>query len=170
MAPSLPVSSVGVLPALAFGGAVLAVMLWILRALRVSADAAIPHRSQGRVRMILVPVAGDTGSQRRVELACRLAEEQWAMLLLVYVIEVPWTLPLDATLEQADREARAALGAAREIVERHHLPVQTVVRRARLAREGIAATARDHQADIVFSDPTSAEGRWHFWSHCRAER
>ena len=92
------------------------------------------------------------------------------MVLLVYVIEVPWTLPLDATLEQADQEARAALAAAREIVERHHLPVQTVVRRARLVREGIAATARDHQADIVFSDPTPAEGRWHSWLRRRAER
>jgi len=154
------VSAVGALLALAFTGAVL-VLLWGLRVYWVSADAIGPRQLLGGARVILVPITAAGDSQRRVELACRLAEEQHAALLLVYVIEVAWTLPLDAALDQEDQKARAALDAAREITARWHLPVRTVIRRARVARDGIAEAARYHHVDMVFREPDAREGRWH---------
>jgi K+-sensing histidine kinase KdpD len=156
------VSLAGALLALVFGGPLFGVMLWMLRGRRlVSADATRVQRSLEVARLILVSVTGSNHSQRAVESACRLAEEQHAAILLVYVIEVPWTLPLDATLKQADQEARAALEAAREVAARHRVPARTVVRRARMAKDGIAAAARDHQADLVITDPSSRVGRGH---------
>ena len=156
------VSLTGVLLALAFGGPLLWVMLRMFRVARpVPADAARARRPLDVARLILAPVTASNHSQRAVESACRLAEEQHAAILLVYVIEVPWTLPLDATLKQADQEARAAMEAAGEVAARHRVPVRTVVRRARMAKDGIAAAARDHEADLVFTDPGSRVGGGH---------
>jgi len=156
------VSLTGVLLALGFGGPLLGVMLWMFRGPRLAAaDATRAQRPRDMAHLILVPVTRFGPSQRGVESACRLAEEQHAAILLVYVIEVPWTLPLDATLKQAEQEARAALEAAREAAARHGVPVRTVVRRDRMAKDGIAAAARDHQADLVFSAPGSRVRRGH---------
>ncbi len=155
------VTIVGVLLALAFGGTPVVLIVRMLRAAGARANATEPARSAGRVRVLLVPVTGDSESRRRVELACEFADEQCAMVLLVYVIEVPWTLPLDATFERADREATAALEEAREEVEKRCLPVRTAIRRARIARDGIAEAARDHQTDLVFRVPASEKEQRH---------
>jgi hypothetical protein len=153
------VSLTGVLLALAFGVPLLGVMLRMFRVARpVPADAARARRPLDVARLILVPVTGSNHSQRAVESACRLAEEQHAAILLVYMIEVPWTLPLDATLKQADQEARGALEAAGEVAARHRVPVRTVVWRARMAKDGIAAAARDHEADLGLHGPGFAGG------------
>lgn len=153
------VTAFGAVLALAFGGTPIALLVRMLLLSRASADASQPDQMPGRMRLLLVPVKGDSESQRRVELASQSAKEQGARVLLVYVIEVPWTLPLDATLGQADGEARAALEEARLVVEQHRVPVRTVIRRARTARAGIAEAARDHRADLVFRAPRSRRGR-----------
>lgn len=149
----------GALLALVFAS-VLFAALWMLRTSQASAEAEGAGRSPDRASVILVPVTSSSESQRRVELACQLAREQRATLLLVYLIEVPWTLPLDATLEQADQEARAALETAREVAARHPVPVETVVQRTRVARDGIAAAAKRHQVDLVFDGRGPRERGW----------
>jgi len=100
-------------------------------------------------RLILVPTTGSDYSQRGVELACRLAQEQGAAILLVYVIEVPRTLELGTPLPNAEQEAREALKTGQQVVELHALPVRTIVQRARAAGDGIIAVAKDHHADLI---------------------
>ena len=160
------VSLAGVSLAIVFGGSMLALLLWMLRVPRpVSAGAAQARRSPEDSRVILVPVTRPGNAQRGVELAARLAKEQQAAILLVYVIEVPWTLPLGAKLEQADQEAQAALETAREVVARHHLPVRTIIKRAREVGAGITEAARDYEVDLVLTNPGSRErrGRLQWW-------
>jgi nucleotide-binding universal stress UspA family protein len=148
--PTFETSVAGIVIALVFGAALSTVMLWMFRVPRaVSADVAKARRSLDRARLILVPTTGSSYSQRGVELACRLAQEQGASILLVYVIEVPRTLPLSAPLARAEEEASSALDTATEVVALHSLPVRSVIHRARTAGDGIIAAATDHRADLI---------------------
>jgi nucleotide-binding universal stress UspA family protein len=150
MTGAIETSLPGILIALIFGASLGLLMLWMFRVPRpVPADVARARRSLDVARLILVPTTGAPYSQRGVELAARLAQEQQAAILLVYVIEVPRTLPLGAPLEEAEREARVALETGRAVVELHNLPVRTVVQRARTAGDGIISVARDHRADLI---------------------
>jgi len=163
MTPPVHVSPAGVLLALAFGGSLAWVMVWMFRGPRPArAEGAGPRRPLDTARLILVPVTGSGHSQPGVELASQLAEEQRAAVLLVYVIEVPLTLSLDVELEQADQQARAALAAAYEVVVRHHVPVHTVIRRDRGLGSGTVAVAKDYQADLIVIglDSGPEQRRW----------
>jgi len=143
-------SVAGVVIAVTFAAAMGAVMLWMFRVPRpMSAEVAKARRSLDVARVILVPTTGSRYSRRGVELASRLAQEQRAAILLVYVIEVPRTLPLEAPLEEAEQEAREVLETGKEVVALHGLPVSTVVHRARTAGDGIIAAAKDHRADLI---------------------
>ena len=76
--------------------------------------------------------------------------------MLAGVIEVPFTLSLNAPMVKAEQEVREVLDRAVAIVEPHKLPVRTQVERARVAAEGIARLARDEDADlIVIATPKS---------------
>ncbi|MFB3880717.1 MAG: universal stress protein [Armatimonadota bacterium] len=143
-------SVAGVIIAVAFVIAMSLLMWWMFRVPRpMAAEVAKARRSLDVARLILVPTTGQPYSQRAVELACRLAQEQRAEVLLVYVIEVPRTMDLGAALAPAEEEAKHALETGREIVTLHELPVRTLVQRARTAGDGIIAAAKAHNADLI---------------------
>ena len=162
MTGSVHISLAGVLIAATFAAAMAALMIWMFRVPRpVPAEVARARRSLDVARLILVPTTGVSYSQRGVELACRLAQEQGAEILLLYVIEVPRTLQLDAPLERAEQEGRAALETARAVVAMHGLAVHTRVWRAREASTGISEAAREYDADLIVLSigPRKAAGR-----------
>jgi nucleotide-binding universal stress UspA family protein len=87
--------------------------------------------------------------ERAVELACRLGEEQKAEIVLTYVVEIPFTLSLDAIMAKSLKTGEEILKRAASIVENHGLPVRTIIERARQAGEGIARLAKDEEADLI---------------------
>jgi nucleotide-binding universal stress UspA family protein len=156
-------SLLGIAIAITFAVVMGLIMYWMFRVPRpVTAEVAKARRSLDIARLILVPTTGQPYSQRAVELACRLALEQRAEIMLVYVVEVPRTLGLDAPLEPAEQEAQHALETGREIVLLHNLPVRTLVRRAREAGDGIIAAAKDHSADLIVMG-IAGNHRGHTW-------
>ena len=110
--------------------------------------ASIPH-SVAAMQRILVPVSGTIHAERAVELACRLGEAQKAEIVLVYVVEVPFTLSLDAPLPQEDTKGHEALAPARFIVEQHGLPARTRTIPHRSASGGILHLAQEEMADAI---------------------
>jgi APA family basic amino acid/polyamine antiporter len=111
-------------------------------------------------RNILVPVFGSKLDDDIVATAGRLAaaeqaeaakDEEDARLDLIYVIEVPLTLPLDAPLPpEREEEARRALGRAREVGEEYEdVGVSTEVIRARKVGAGILEAARRSGAEAI---------------------
>jgi basic amino acid/polyamine antiporter, APA family len=109
---------------------------------------------------ILVPVFGTRLDDDIVATAGRLAaaEQEEAdgtdsesRLDVVYVIEVPLTLPLDAQLPpELEEEARRALGRAREVGEEYEdVDVTTEVIRARKVGAGILEAARRSGAEAI---------------------
>jgi APA family basic amino acid/polyamine antiporter len=123
-------------------------------------------------RNILVPVFGTKFDDDIVATAGRLAaaeqeessgEDGDARLDVVYVIEVPLTVPLDAVLP-ADREeeARRALKRAREVGEEYEdVDVTTDVIRARKVGAGIVEAARRSGSEAIViggEPPTKIRG------------
>ena len=150
MTAQVETSLAGIVIAITFAVAMGALMIWMFRVPRaVSAEVARTRRSLDVARLVLVPTTGASYSQRGVELACRLAQEHGAEILLLYVIEVPRTLQLDMPLGRAEQEAREALETARQVVAMHNLPVRTLLWRAREASTGIIEAAKDYNADLI---------------------
>jgi nucleotide-binding universal stress UspA family protein len=146
---AITIPTEGVFLAVALAVVLLFLLLWRLRRRPAPEEAVQARRALSAARVLLVPTTGTAYAERGVELACRLAQEQEAELLLLYVIEVPRTLPLDAPLPQPEREAERALQRAKEIVALHHLPARAIVFRGRESGNAIVAAAREHQADLI---------------------
>lgn len=164
MTPTVHVSAEGVAIAVVFASAMAALLVWMFSVPRpVRAEVARARRALDVARVILAPTISAPYSQRGVELACRLAQEQKAEVLLVHVIEVPRTLPLDMPLREAERQAREALDTARDVVAMHGLPVRTLVQRARGAADGIIAAARDNDADLIVVSIGPRRGALRLW-------
>ena len=109
---------------------------------------------------ILVPVFGTKFDDDIVATAGRLAaaeqeasdgSDSESRLDVVYVIEVPLTLPLDANLPpEREEEARRALERAREVGEEYEdVDVTTEVIRARKVGAGILEAARRTGAEAI---------------------
>jgi APA family basic amino acid/polyamine antiporter len=123
-------------------------------------------------RNILVPVFGTKFDDDIVATAGRLAAAEQeesdgsdtdSRLDVVYVIEVPLTLPLDAKLPQErEDEAQRALARAREVGEEYEdVDVTTEVIRARKVGAGILEAARRSGAEAIViggEPPTKIRG------------
>jgi APA family basic amino acid/polyamine antiporter len=120
---------------------------------------------------ILVPVFGTKFDDDIVATAGRLAAAEadgasgaeTSQLDVVYVIEVPLTLPLDAKLpKEREEKARRALERAREVGEEYEdVEVRTDVIRARKVGAGILEAARRGNAEAIViggEPPTKIRG------------
>lgn len=120
---------------------------------------------------ILVPVFGTRFDDDIVATAGRLAAAEAgsrkggedSRLALVYVIEVPLTLPLDARLpKEREEQARRALRRAREVAEEYEdVAVSTEVLRARKVGAGIVEAARRVNSEAIViggEQPTKIRG------------
>jgi len=120
---------------------------------------------------ILVPVFGTRFDDDIVATAGRLAAAEArtpkgghdSRLDVVYVIEVPLTLPLDAKLpKEREEQARRALARAREVGEEYEdVEVSTDVIRARKVGAGILEAARRSNAEAIViggEPPTKIRG------------
>jgi APA family basic amino acid/polyamine antiporter len=126
----------------------------------VSEKALTKQVKEVAFRNILVPIFGTKLDDDIVSTAGRLAaaeqrESDGALddtrLDVVYVIQVPLTLPLDADLPpEQEQEARRALDRAREIGEEYEdVAVSTEVVRAREVGAGIVQAASRSQAEAI---------------------
>jgi APA family basic amino acid/polyamine antiporter len=116
---------------------------------------------------ILVPIFGSDLDDDIVGTAGRLAtpeeEGEGARVHIVYVVEVPLTLPLDSPLSAEEEErARNALERAREVAEEYAaVEVTTELVPARTAGAGIVETARRRGAEVIVmggEPPTKIRG------------
>lgn len=150
MPPVVEIHSLGIALAFFFVGALTSVLWWMLHPPgQIPAAVAKARRSVFAVKRILVPTVGLPYSERAVELACRLGQEQKAEILLVHILEVPRTMPLGVPLPEAEAEAARVLERAESIVALHGLQPQKIVQRARIAGEEIARIAAREDVDMI---------------------
>ena len=116
---------------------------------QVPREVAAVRRSVAAMQRILVPVSGKITSERAVELACRLGEAQKAEIVLAYIIEVPFTLSLDAPVPAEEGRGQEALRTAQFIVEQHGLSARTKIIPHRYAWSGILRLATEEMVDAI---------------------
>jgi APA family basic amino acid/polyamine antiporter len=130
----------------------------LTRRVSVSERALTKQVPEIAYRSILVPIFGSELDDDIVATAGRLAAAEAdaasdgeARVALVYVVEVPLTVPLDAELPpQCEEEARTALQRAREVAEEYEgVAVSTETIRARKVGAGIVEAARDSEAEAI---------------------
>ncbi len=140
----------GALIAAIFAGAMFSIIWWMLHPPpQVSLSVAKAKVAVSAIKKIIVPTVGTTYSEKAVELACRLGKEQKAEVVIAYVIEVPFTLPLNATMAKAEAIAKEVVKRAEDIVHHRELPVKTKIERARKVGEGIIRLAKEEDADLI---------------------
>ena len=150
MGSEIQISFLGALLAFCFAASMGILLWWMFHVpMVIPLAAAKARRAVGAIKKILVPTSGTPYSERGIELACRMGEEQKAEIYLVNVIEVPRTLPLDAPLHEAEIKAGDVIKRGEEIVTLRGLPVKAAVKRGRVAGEEIIRAARDLEADLI---------------------
>lgn len=107
------------------------------------------QRSVASLRRILVPVNSTADSERAAEMACRIGEAQLAEIVLVHVVEVPFTRPLaNVTVEERERGLEV-LRVGEAIADRHRMRSRTRLMSERSAAVGIIRAATEEQADVI---------------------
>ncbi len=146
------ITIVGAIIAFGFAAAIIVVITWMLRLPEqtpTTLQIAKAVRATERTNRILVSVQGTALSDRMVALGAQMAKARRAELVVFYVVEVPWTLPLDAHLPDAERIANDALARARRITDRYDVPLTTRIAHARAAGEAIIGEAIATGTDII---------------------
>jgi|GEM_PF-182408 len=140
----------GILSAIFFAGSIAGLLWWMLHP-PAPVQAAVAHAVRGvsAVRRILVPVKGTSYSDRAVELACRLGQDQQAEIILTHVIEVPLALPLSTPLDKEEARAREVVERSSEIVNLHGLKPVQIIERDRDVGRGVLRVANDNDVDLV---------------------
>jgi nucleotide-binding universal stress UspA family protein len=145
-------SPIGIIIGCAYAILIASILWWMLHVPPAGGPeqkAARIIREAGAYARILVPVQGNALSDRMVAFGCQMAKYRDAELTVLYVIEVPPILPLDAAMPDEDRGAAEAFERARKIADRYNVKVNTAVLKTRRAGPGIVQYARDHQYDVI---------------------
>ena len=98
---------------------------------------------------ILVPVRGTAADQHAVLLATEIARQTKGTLYVVYIIEVPRTLPLQASPEEELDRAEAVLAEMEQVCERQHVKTETELLQARAAGPAVVEEAVERGVDLV---------------------
>jgi nucleotide-binding universal stress UspA family protein len=104
-----------------------------------------------RPSSIVVPMLGRAETEHALDLACRLAADRGARVVLVAPLVVPRELPLDAHFDREQDALLAALAPAAAIAESYGVTATRLVVRTReraLGRE-LAEVVRCQRADLV---------------------
>jgi len=104
---------------------------------------------EGEMERILVPLKlGDIG-QEVLATALKLAEDREAEVIVVHVVRVPMSLPLDCKFDAEEQRGLEALEDAREIAAELGVHVVGHVVRARSLSEAIVTEAEVSGADLI---------------------
>lgn len=156
------VSVIGVISAVVYATVISSILWWMLHIPGVGdieSHISRIKREEERFAHIVVPVQGDVLSERLIALASQMARYRGATLDVVYVTEVPLTLPLSAMTEEEGRRADEAFILAERIAARYDVRINKRVQKARQAGPAIVQYARENNADFVLMAGTASPGR-----------
>ena len=108
------------------------------------ADSSAPQ-----FRRAVVALSGGRTDRPIVALAAQHARANHAELIGVHVVEIDWTLPLDADVAGRDEEAQRVLDIAEATAEAHKHRLETVLLQARNVGAAIVDEATERDADLI---------------------
>jgi nucleotide-binding universal stress UspA family protein len=106
---------------------------------------------------ILVPVAGAEADADTVRLACRLSKRDKAKVLVVNIIPISRSLPLDAELSEEVKQAETVLEQAEKVALEQGVSIETDILQARNVGPSIVDEAVDRGIDLIVMGLTHKE-------------
>ncbi|MBI5300830.1 MAG: universal stress protein [Chloroflexi bacterium] len=103
----------------------------------------------GKLFKILVPIEGIPADEAAIHLACQTAKPDKAKVLLIHVIEMQRTLPVDAENLPAQERGEQALIEAERIARAHYSHVESELLQARVAGSALVNEATDRGVDLI---------------------
>jgi nucleotide-binding universal stress UspA family protein len=105
--------------------------------------------STPQFRRAVVALSGGRTDRRIVSLASEIAKASHAQLVGVHVVEIDWTLPLDADIAGRDEAAQRVLDIAETTAEASRFRLETVLLQARDVGAAIVDEATERGADLL---------------------
>jgi nucleotide-binding universal stress UspA family protein len=146
------VTLAGALVALGIAGAIGATLWWMLHppasyVQRIAEEAE--SELERMVGSLVVAFSPEIDSSHMMALAAKLARGERSDLLVIYVIEVPYTLPPDAEMPLEERAALDALGAAETIANKSNVTIRTETIKARSTKQAVLDVAKREKANLI---------------------
>lgn len=113
------------------------------RARYLAGRAFAPHRT------IVVPLLGHEESEHALVLACKLAADRNARVVLLAPLEVEAELPLDAHFDEEERRLKEWLGRLRAYAESYGISARTRLIRTRNFGLDVAAEVGSERASLI---------------------
>jgi nucleotide-binding universal stress UspA family protein len=125
---------------------------WMLHPPQTRVEREAKEAQKELVRMvgsIIVVFTPEIASGHMMALAARLARGEKSDLLAIFVIEMPYTLPPDASMPLEEREALDALGAAETIAKNNGITIRTEIVKARSTKQAVLDIAKRELANLL---------------------
>ena len=153
----LNITAIGVIIAIAFLISIVGVLGWMLRLPKETErtrTATKAVRSVNKITRILVPLLRRSeATDRIVALAAQMARQRNGHVDILAVIEVPFTLPLNARVEDEEKLALEALDRAQSVAAqcgtRNGTTVSKRILKARNAGAAIVREAEESAVDLI---------------------
>lgn len=100
-------------------------------------------------RRAVIALNGGSSDARIVRLVASVARQSKAELIAVHVLEIDWTLPLDADVAGRSEEAQRVLDAAEAIAEESKITLDPVLLQARDVGAAIVDETVERGADML---------------------
>ncbi len=109
----------------------------------------VPETHVPVFRRAVIALNGGPADITTVRLACELAKPSHGELIAVHVVELDWTMPLDADVAERSEEAQRVLDAAEAEAELRHCRLESVLVQARDVGAAIVDEAEAREADLI---------------------
>ena len=105
--------------------------------------------SEPPFRRAVLALNGGPSDARIVRLAAEYAHSTKAELVAVHVVEIDWTLPLDADIAGRSEEVQRVLDIAESVAEDHKVTLEPVLLQARDVGAAIVDETIERGADLL---------------------
>jgi nucleotide-binding universal stress UspA family protein len=109
----------------------------------------MPDQESPTFRRAVIALNGGPSDARIVRLVAEHAARIKAELIAIHVVEIDWTLPLDADIAGRSEEVQRVLDTAEEIAEDFKLTMEPVLLQARDVGAAIVDEASERAADLL---------------------
>jgi nucleotide-binding universal stress UspA family protein len=142
----------GIGAACATFAAISATLWWMLHPPKTKADIAAKAAEktlEERLGTVIVVFSSEIRTEHMMALAARLASGQNSEILAIYVVEVPFTLPTNAIMEEEDRLGLDILASAEAIAKNQGVDVRTEIVHHRQTAQAVLDVAKRERADLI---------------------
>jgi nucleotide-binding universal stress UspA family protein len=113
------------------------------------AEPSVPDPSSPLFRRAVLALNGGSSDERIVRLATELARTMKVELIAVHVVEIDWTLPLDADIANRSEEVQRVLDMAEDVADHAKLTLEPVLLQARDVGAALVDEAIERDADVL---------------------